>query len=156
ELAIRLVNWVFCLDLVRESGLLAGELRERILSSAYLHAREIARKYSRASSANNHLIGEATGVWVASCYWPGLDPDGRGRRESREILRDEIEAQTSPDGGTREQAIGYHLFVLQFFLIAVAVARAAGEDLGPGYSARLGKMLEFLGALLEGGDTLPN
>jgi hypothetical protein len=155
ELAIRLINWTWSMDLIRESGLLTGDAGARILSSVYLHAREIARRYSRGSSANNHLIGEATGVFVASRYFPGLDPTGRWRRESRDILRREILAQTFADGCTREQAIGYHLFVLQFLMIAAVVARATGEDLGPDYAARLGRMLEFLAALLEGGETLP-
>lgn len=155
ELAIRLINWVWSLDLIRESALVAGELRTRIHTSVYLQAREIVRRYSRGSSANNHLIGEAAGVFVASCYFPGLDPAGRWRRQSREILGREIVAQTFPDGCTREQAVGYHLFVLQFLVITAIVARAKDEDLGPEYALRLGKMLEFVAALLEGGDGLP-
>jgi Heparinase II/III-like protein/Heparinase II/III N-terminus len=155
ELAIRLINWVWSLDLIRESGLLRGDIRARILSSVHLHAREITRRYSRGSSANNHLIGEATGVFVACCYFPALDRSGRWRRESRDILSREIAAQTYADGCTREQAIGYHLFVLQFLLVAAFVARATGEDLGPDYVARLGRMLEFVSALLEGGEALP-
>ena len=58
-------------------------------------------------------------------------------------------------GSTREQALGYHLFVLQFFLVAGCVARRAGEDLPAAYWGRLREMLEFVAALGEGGDALP-
>src|SRR4029078_8588466 len=94
ELAIRLINWVWSLDLIRESALVAGELRTRIHTSVYLQAREIVRRYSRGSSANNHLIGEAAGVFVASCYFPGLDPARRSRRQRRPSLRRELGAHT--------------------------------------------------------------
>jgi hypothetical protein len=63
--------------------------------------------------------------------------------------------QTYPDGGTREQAIGYHRFVLQLFLVAAVVARATGDAFPAAFWERLGKMTEFLGALGEGGDVLP-
>lgn len=155
ELAVRLINWVYAAELIRDSGVLTGDLRERWLHSVYMHVWEIARKYSRGSSANNHRIGEAAGVLVATTCLPGLAGAPRWREESRRILCEEIEAQTYSDGCTREQALGYHLFVLQFFLVAGCVARRAGEDLPGSYWRRVGRMLEFVAALREGGDTLP-
>src|SRR6266542_6270178 len=72
ELSIRLINWVWAVDLIRESELFAGEFRKRLLHAAYLHIWEIARKYSKGSSANNHLIGEAAGVFIATSYFREL------------------------------------------------------------------------------------
>jgi len=54
-----------------------------------------------------------------------------------------------------EQAIGYHLFVLQFFVAAGITARATGQDFPESYWSRLEKMFEFLGVLSEGGAALP-
>ena len=49
ELAIRLINWVWALDLIREAGLLTGRAAARApLHAAWLHLWEIARKFSRA------------------------------------------------------------------------------------------------------------
>jgi Heparinase II/III-like protein/Heparinase II/III N-terminus len=155
ELAIRLINWVWTLDLIRESGRLSRELRSRVRRAVYLHLWEITRKYSRGSSGNNHRIGEAAGVFVATAYFHDLPDAPRWREESHRILAEEILAQTYPDGCTREQALGYHLFVLQFFLIAGIVARWIGHDLSRAYWARLERMLEFVGALSEGGRDLP-
>jgi hypothetical protein len=151
ELGIRLINWVWTLDLLRESGVVDDDFRIRLLNSVYLHLWEITRKYSRGSSANNHLIGEAAGVFIATSYFRDLKNAARWRERSREILCQEILRQTHPDGGTREQALGYHLFVMQFFLIAGILARTTGEDFPAGYWARLEKMLEFIGLLGEGG-----
>jgi hypothetical protein len=155
ELGVRLINWVWMLDLIRESGLVDGEFRVRLINSVYRHVWEIARKYSRGSSANNHLVGEAAGVFVATSYFRNLKNAARWRAQSREILCGEILRQTFPDGGTREQALGYHYFVLQFFVIAGIMARASGEDLPAAYWARVEKMFEFAAAMSEGGDKLP-
>jgi Heparinase II/III-like protein/Heparinase II/III N-terminus len=155
ELAIRLINWVWTIGLIRDSGLVGHDFRARLLEIVYLHLWEITRKYSRGSSANNHRIGEAAGVFIATSYFRELDARGRWRDQSRAILAEEIGTQTYPDGGSREQALGYHLFVLQFFLIAGVVARWGGDDFSAAYWSRLERMLEFAGALTEGGDTPP-
>jgi hypothetical protein len=155
ELAIRLINWVWAIDLILESRLVIGGLQGRVRRAAFQHLWLITRGYSRGSSANNHRIGEAAGVFVATSYFPDLDPSGRWREESRQILEEEIVAQTYSDGGSREQATGYHVFVLQFFLVAGLVGRRAGEDFSRAYWSRLERMLEWLAALHEGGSAAP-
>ena len=155
ELAIRLINWVWALDLIGESRLLTGEFRTRVLDAITLHLWNITRNYSRGSSANNHRIGEAAGVYVATAYFPGLDPSGAMHRDSRRTLIEEIAAQTYPDGVNREHALGYHIFVLQFFLVAGMVGRWIGEEFPHEYWSVVERMFDFLGALAEGGDSLP-
>jgi hypothetical protein len=155
ELGVRLINWVWALDLVRETGLPGEPLRSRVLESVHQHAWEIARRYSGGSSANNHLVGEAAGVFVATAYFAGLDAGGRLHGESRDILAREILRQSHEDGGTREQAIGYQVFVLQFYLVVDAVARALDGRMPRPFEARLEQMLGFIRAMAEGGDELP-
>jgi len=155
ELAIRLINWVWALELIRPSAALSDQRRERIAASAYRHLWDITRKYSRFSSANNHLIGEAAGVFIGSSYFHALRGASRWRAQSREILHREISTQTYADGGNREQALGYHLFVLQFFLLAGLVARHRGEDFDAGYWSRLERMFDYVAALLDGDDLSP-
>ncbi len=156
ELGIRLINWVWTIDLIRESGLVAGEFRSRLLHSAYLHLWEITRRYAKGSSANNHLVGEAAGVFVASSYFKDLPNAQKWVEESQMSLEREIFTQTYEDGCSREQAFGYHLFVLQFFLIAGLVGRWSGREFSPGYWRRIESMLEFTAALSEGSGQLPS
>jgi len=155
ELAIRLINWIWTIDLIGPSGLLVGELREQLLRSIHLHVCEISRRYSRGSSANNHLIGEAAGVFVAASYLQGMDGARSRQNESYRILCREILNQTHPDGGTCEQAMGYHLFVTQLLLTAGLVGRWSGKRFPVQYWRRLEKMFEFLAAMSEGGHALP-
>ncbi len=151
ELGIRLINWVWALDMTREADALSSDLRARLLYSVYLHTWEIARKYSQASSANNHLIGEAAGVFVAACYFRNLKHADRWRDEALTILTEQALAQSYADGGTREQALGYQLFVLQFFLVALIVARRANVSVSASFEQRVAKMLAFIGTLSEAG-----
>lgn len=155
ELGIRLINWVWALDLIEESGAVDDRLRSRILDSASRHIWEIDRKYSRGSSVNNHLIGEAAGVFVAASYFRGLKNASEWRSRSWRILCREIVRQTSPDGGTVEQALGYHFFVLQFFVIAGLTARVTRQEMPESYWTRLEEMFEFMAVLSEGGDRPP-
>jgi len=151
ELGIRLINWVFALDLILESGHPAEPLARQVLASVHQHVWEVARRYSGGSSANNHLVGEAAGVFVATAYFEGLDPDGGLHQRSREILTAEILRQSHPDGGTREQGLGYQIFVLQFYLVVDAVARALGRPLPAAFEERLLLLLDFVRRLAEGG-----
>lgn len=155
ELGIRLINWVWALDLIAESQAIGPELHQRLMDSISRHIWEIDRKYSRGSSANNHLIGEAAGVFVATSYFRNLKHAATWRQRSGEILNREIVNQTYPDGGTQEQAIGYHLFVVQFFVAAGLASRATGQEFPQPYWSRLEKMFEFLAVLSEGGENLP-
>jgi len=146
ELAVRLINWVWAIDLTRESGIFTGEFRERLLKSIYLHLWEITRKYSRGSSTNNHLVGEAAGVFIAANYFTELEYPEEWILQSRNILCREIQTQTYPDGGSREQALGYQFFVMQFFLLAGLVGLRAGKPFPDAYWDRLEKVFEFIHA----------
>lgn len=147
ELGIRLINWVWALDLIRPSGLPDSETYRRILESVYLHIDEITRKYSRGSSANNHLVGEAAGVFVATSYFTGMKHGERWQDESWDILCRELIRQTYDDGCTREHAMGYHVFVMQFYVISMWVARAVGYSIPESYRSRLRQMALFADAM---------
>ncbi|MCG3128933.1 MAG: hypothetical protein CHACPFDD_03829 [Phycisphaerae bacterium] len=155
ELGIRLINWTWTLDLISEAGVVDERLTRRIVSSVYLHLLEITRKYSYGSSANNHLIGEAAGVYVATRYFRALDRAASWAAEARRTLEQEILRQTYDDGVNREQALGYHLFSMQFFLIAALVGRKVGDSFSNTYSTTLARMLDFVDALSQGADVLP-
>jgi hypothetical protein len=151
ELGVRLINWVWATDLILESGLVTGDFRARLLHSAYLHLWEVARKFSRGSSANNHLIGEAAGVFVGASYFCHFHGATRWRDRAWALLGQELLEQTHPDGGGREQAISYQLFVLQFFVVAWLVAERTGVTVPPVYRQRLERMIDFVASLAAGG-----
>jgi hypothetical protein len=162
ELGIRLINWSITWQLIggARARMFATEegaaFRERWLRSVYEQARMVANNLSRFSSANNHLIGEAAGVYVAATTWP-LWPDLRQWGERcHKILEEECLKQNASDGGNREQAFAYQTFVLDFLLIAGLAARGHGEDFSPLYWRRVEVMIDFLASMTDVAGRLPN
>ena len=161
ELGIRLINWSITWQLLggMRSKLFAtpeGQaFRDRWLDSIFRHARMIAGNLSRFSSANNHLIGEAAGVYVAASTWPLWPQVTRWGERCRTILEEECHRQNAPDGGNREQAFGYQTFVLDFLLLAGLAARARGEDFSPVYWRRIEVMIDFLASMTNVAGGLP-
>lgn len=154
ELGVRVINWVFALDLLRNAPL-DRNVWDRIHVALNLHVWDLARKFSRGSSANNHLVGEAAGAFVAAAWLPGLPDAGRIRRQAQHILAAEILKQFNADGGTSEQAIGYQFFSLQFFSVCKLVAERIGEAMPEAYTSRLSAAYGYLDAFAEGGNELP-
>jgi hypothetical protein len=161
ELGIRLINWSITWQLL--GGLRAkpfvtpegAAFRERWLESIYKQARMVAGNLSRFSSANNHLIGEAAGVYVAASTWPFWPQLTEWGERCRKVLEEECHRQNAPDGGNREQAFAYQTFVLDFLLIAGLAARARGENFSPVYWRRLEVMVDFLAAMTDVAGRLP-
>ncbi|MFW6154479.1 MAG: heparinase II/III domain-containing protein [Planctomycetota bacterium] len=73
------------------------------------------------------------------------------RRGTMRYSYDPMLRQVYPDGGSVEQAVGYHLFVLQLLLAAGIAARRTGADFPDTWWAVLERMGELLGTLCEGG-----
>ncbi|MGH8168242.1 MAG: heparinase II/III family protein, partial [Woeseiaceae bacterium] len=151
ELGIRLINWVWALDLIRPSGAMSDALWRRVRYAAWLACRDISSKYSQGSSSNNHLIGEAAGVFVAACWFTDFPDAERLRSQSQQILEREILTQSYSDGCTREQAFGYQFFVLQFLTLCALVGSRTGRPMSHTYMERLVQQYRFVGYLAEGG-----
>jgi hypothetical protein len=162
ELALRLVNWSFAWHLLggAESAAFhgtAGEaFRARWLTSIHQHCHFISRHLSRHSSANNHLLGELTGLFVASVTWPLWPSSERWRDNAHRELEREALKQNSADGVNAEQAIWYHHEVADMLIVAGLVGRANGCDFGSSYWQRLEAMLVFLASIMDVSGNVPN
>jgi hypothetical protein len=161
EAAIRLINWSIAWQLAggTDSPLFAGAdgeaFRRRWLGSVYQHARFVRGYFSRHSSANNHLIGEAAGLYIASLTWPCWPRLRRWRALAQRILEREALAQNSADGVNLEQAVCYQQFVLDFLLLALLAGLRADERFSAAYWQRIAAMLEFIAALMDSGGVVP-
>ena len=161
EHAVRLANWSFAWFLLEgeQASIFAGEdgraFRARWLESIYQHCHFIPRHWSRHSSANNHLLGEATGLFIGASTWPLWRESARWERQARAELTREALAQTYADGVNKEQATWYHHAVADMMLVAGLVARANGQDFGESYWDRLERMLEFVTSVMDVGGNVP-
>ncbi len=157
EAGIRLANWSIAWSLIQ--GFLSREeniaFRARWLASVYQHAEFILGWMSRHSSANNHLIGEAAGLYLAALTWPCWARARVWRERSKAVLEREALAQNAPDGVNREQAVAYQQFVLEMLLAALLAGRANDDAFSSAYEERVEKMMDFLACIMDAGGNLP-
>ncbi|MEK8050128.1 alginate lyase family protein [Ideonella sp. DXS22W] len=152
EHGIRLINWSIVWHVIggdtsrifqRETG------RVRLqtwLKCIYQHVHFAADNYSFYSSADNHLIGEAAGVFVASHTWDCWQDVRDKRKAAKRILETEALKQFAADGVNREQALSYHKFSLQFLIAAGLVGLVNGDDFSGAFWERLQAALVYLAA----------
>jgi len=155
ELSIRLINWYLVWQLIGglDSDVFKGkegeEFRNRWLKSIYQHAHFIKNHHSLYSSANNHLIGEAAGLFIATIGWPFWPEFAEWNESSRQLLERETLLQHSRDGVNREQAVAYQQFVLDFLILSYLTASANQVVLSKPYIKTIEKMLEFLASIID-------
>jgi hypothetical protein len=161
EPAVRLINWSITWQLLgaAESMLFSDatgtELRLHWLESVHQHCRFVRRHFSRYSSANHQLVGEAAGLFIAALTWPYW-PDSDGwALDAAAVLEREIQEQNFRDGVNREQSVGYQQLELDLLLFAWLAGEASGRPFSATFRARFEAMLEYLASLMDYGGHLP-
>jgi hypothetical protein len=155
ELAERLISWALLYPRIADYVAKDENFRRRWLDSIYLHLSRTASKLSFYSSANNHLIGELIGLFVgASCFdfWPECEG---WRTRAQKLLEREILLQVGEDGVNREQAMSYHLFTMELFLLACIIGRNTKRPFSEKYANRVRAMAGFLDTVATPGGDLP-
>jgi hypothetical protein len=87
----------------------------------------VERHLSRYFSPNTHLLGEALALYVCGRALPELASSARRASLGRAILLNEATRQVLPDGGHVERSPHYHRYALEFFLLALTVARLTDD-----------------------------
>ena len=160
ELSLRLISWSFCNAVLSlrlgSNGLFKlAEHPEKLGRSIYQQCRFVRGFHSRHSSANNHLIGELTGVYLA-CSTFDLGTEGeRWRKEAAQELIHEAGVQVYGDGVSREQSTYYHLWVLEYLLLASAVGARREDPIARQLTPIILKMREFLDDMTPAGGIPP-
>lgn len=158
ELGIRIISWVWVRRLLDGSkfGASLFERNALFLDQLYCHQMWLAELPSRGSSANNHLVAEAAGQLIGALAFPCFPESSRWRDRSASILEREIRRQVGEDGLHREQAIDYHGFVLELFLLAALEAEKEKHPLSDEYWRRMKDMIDAVAAIVDINGRPPN
>lgn len=162
EPAMRLINWAIAWQLLggaRSAWFASADgaaFRQRWLESIHRHARFVGGYFSRHSSANNHLIGEAVGLYIAGCTFPYWPEARCWLATAATIIERETLLQNAADGVNREQAVSYQQFELDLLLLAVLAARARDRRFIPAAERRIVAMLEFVAGIMDVGGNVPS
>ena len=161
EHSVRLVNWSFVWHLLggEASPLFQDDegqiFRSKWLEAIYLHCHFISGHFSRYSSANNHLLGEYMGLFVATNTWLLWTESIQWRSLAMSGFLSEALKQNFADGVNCEQALWYHHEVADMMILCGLIGRANEIDFPAEYWLRLESMLEYIFSLMDVGGNLP-
>lgn len=135
ELALRAVSLIVAVSLCGDRLPAACRARTGQILAAHLYW--LRRYPSLYSSANNHLVAEALGIYLIASVMPRLAGAETARRAAKAVLVREARLQILPDGVGAEQSPTYGAFTAEMLLVADVVGRAFGDPLGEEVGGRL-------------------
>lgn len=154
-MAYRLISWTITFELLRSHYSFSNGFLEKWATSVFQHIYILRKKYSKFSSAGNHLISEATGVFIAALRWNEFFKDSSrtllhsAQAEALALLTEEVEKQIHTDGVNHEQAMSYHIFAASQFFLALYFGKKTDIKFPKIYSERLHGCATFLYSVLN-------
>lgn len=144
EISLRLLSWTWIYFLIKDSKEFDKDFESMLLKNIYFQANCVESNLSRYSSANNHLISQAVGLFIVGLLFSQLKDADRWLKKGKILLEKEIRKQVYADGVSKEQSMHYHEFVTDLYLLAVIIGRKNKVMLSKETHSRLEKMCEFL------------
>ena len=155
EAGVRAITVSLVLHGLRDSPSLDLPLFRRTVGMLASSADLCWRERSRFSSANNHLVGEMTGLLTVAAMFPELGMAPVWKQRALRTLTAEAARQILPDGAGAEQSVGYQLFTADYLVLVSALLRARGESPPEPVVEAVDRSATHLGRLVDGGDPEP-
>lgn len=143
ELALRAVSLLTVAALLESGGLFEID-RGKLARTLAAHGYWLRRFPSRFSSANNHCVAEAGGLFLLGSLLPDLPDADDWRNFGRSSLIAEAGRQILPDGVGAEQSPTYAAFTLEWLLLCGVIGARLGQSFPGGYWARIAAAGEHL------------
>ncbi len=149
EINIRLINWFICWEILQAHELIDEDsefknfVNTQWFPAIYLHCHYSFHNPSKYSSANNHLISEHAGLFIATSLW-SFHKSSHWNKIAKKGLEKEILKQHSSNGINKEEAAEYIQFITDFFLLSFIVGDANGNKFSPDYAGMLKKIMTYI------------
>lgn len=124
ELAFRSLSWIWALNFFADRAI--DDERPWLVDLLVGLDRQLTHIEGHLSyyfSPNTHLTGEALALYVSGRALPELKASRRREALGRRVLLEEAGRQIAGDGGHTERSTHYHRYTLDFYLLALTVAR---------------------------------
>jgi hypothetical protein len=160
EVNIRLINWFITWEILEADELAQNDssfkdfIDKWWVPSIYQHCKFSRSHPSLHSSANNHLIAEYAGLFVASSKWHFNESDD-WNIYSRLGLEREILRQHSRNGINKEEAAGYIQFIADFLLIPMIIAKRVRKPFSNAYHDQFHAILNYINEFLTANGEFP-
>lgn len=146
EVNIRLINWFIAWEVLKvekiEYPWFNSFVEKDWIPIIYQHCKYSKANPSLFSSANNHLISEYAGLFIAATKWRFKESE-EWVKYSKKGLENEITKQHSK-GINKEEAAEYIQFITDFFLIAYAVAENSNNSFSKNYKQTLSEIFDYI------------
>lgn len=157
ELAFRALSWTWAIEFFAEGRATRDERPWLVdlLLALDRQLEHISRNLSLYFSPNTHLTGEALALYAVSLALPELSRSPARIELGRTILLREAGRQILTDGGHAERSPHYHRYSTDFYLLALLVARAAGDGAAPALEQTVRAQAEYLRIVADDRGRLP-
>jgi Heparinase II/III-like protein/Heparinase II/III N-terminus len=157
ELGLRSLSWLWALNFFADSdGSDTSPWIVDLLLGLDRQLTHVERHLSFYFSPNTHLVGEALALYVAGRTLPELKASRRRAELGRTVLRAEIARQIAGDGGHCERSAHYHRYALDFYLLALAVARLTHDPVADEFASAVDRLATAARALADDNGRLPH
>jgi hypothetical protein len=157
ELGFRSLSWIWSLhffvaldDQTSDSTWLID-----LLLGVDAQLNHIARHLSRYFSPNTHLLGEGLALYIGGLVLPELRGASTWTVLGRQILVEEARRQVNADGGHAELSTHYHRYALDFYLLALVIARLTGDPAAREFSDVASRLATFCRSMVSDNGVLP-
>jgi hypothetical protein len=130
ELSIRMSAWVCTVYVMGDDPSFKPDDFDRFLRLLWLHTRHIDRHISYAYFAvhNNHLIGEALGLFMSGTLFPCFKASKKWASRGRRFLESKKSVgQFYEDGGYCQLSFNYQRLAMSYYLWAIRMGECVGE-----------------------------
>jgi hypothetical protein len=157
ELGFRSISWLWALAFFADEHTADDDSPwiADLLLALDRQLTQVERNLSFYFSPNTHLLGEALALYVAGRSLPCLRHSPARESLGRQVLIDEARRQISPDGGHCERSTHYHRYTLDFYLLALIVARLTGDPAAAEFERAVSRLADAARLLADDRGILP-
>ncbi len=148
EVNIRILNWFLCWEILdvqeitNKNSVFNDFVETTWLPVIYEHCKYSYNNPSKFSSANNHLISEYSGLFIAATKWKFEESD-MWLEYCKKGLEIEIQKQHS-NGVNKEEAAEYIQFITDFFLLPYVIGENTNNPFSINYKKHLNEIFEYI------------
>lgn len=131
ELAIRSLAWIWAMYIFGNASSFNNNHFQRLQRLIFLHGEHIYHgiNYARYAVHNNHLIGEALGLYAIGSIFPWLPKAKKWRNFGKKILENDCLQQFHDDGGYCQNSHTYHRLATHYYIWYCRIAESIGDTI---------------------------
>jgi hypothetical protein len=149
EVNLRLITWFLAWEILDVNDLVLHDpgflqfVEKTWLPTIYQHCQYSHANPSYFSSANNHLISEYAGLFIAASFWQ-FPESQQWVQEAKHGLEKEILLQHAKSGANKEEATEYIQFITDFFLLSYIVGERTNNSFSTKYTTQLKAIFHYI------------